>query len=291
MTNTQPQDYTAWIGRGVVDQAGEKVGKVNAIFLDDQTGEPEWLAVSTGLLAKRSSFVPLQGATATGDELVITYDKAMVKGAPSVDDDGDGHLTPAEEQELYRYYGRETTPPAPVAQPAPVAEPAQVAQPAQVAEPAPLAGTTGVVATAETATSTPPLATATPAAVGGDDAMTLSEEQISVAKQVQESGRARLRKFIVTEQVTQTVPVQREEVHIEREPIIDATPGVGELSEDEREVTLHAEVPVVEKTVVPVERVRLATETVTGEETVTAEVRKEQVDQVEIDTTATPPTS
>jgi uncharacterized protein (TIGR02271 family) len=92
---------------------------------------------------------------------------------------------------------------------------------------------------------------------------------------------------VVTEQVTQTVPVSHEEVRIEREPITDANRGAATdgpaISEEEHEVVLHAETPVVEKEVVPVERVRLAKETVTGEETVSGEVRKERIEQEGVD--------
>jgi sporulation protein YlmC with PRC-barrel domain len=105
---TQPtQDYTTWFDRPVTDRSGDKIGKVSNIFLDDQTGQAVWLTVSTGLLGRRSSFVPLTGATADGDTLVVAYDKDTVKGAPQVDDDGDGHLTPAEEADLFAYYRQE----------------------------------------------------------------------------------------------------------------------------------------------------------------------------------------
>jgi uncharacterized protein (TIGR02271 family) len=115
-----------------------------------------------------------------------------------------------------------------------------------------------------------------------DDAMTLSEERLNVGTQQRESGRARLRKYVVTENVTQTVPVSHEEVRLEREPITDANIGNATagpaISEEEHEVTLHEERPVVEKEAVPVERVRLDTETVTDQATVNEEVRKEEID-------------
>jgi uncharacterized protein (TIGR02271 family) len=112
--------------------------------------------------------------------------------------------------------------------------------------------------------------------------MTRSEEELQVGTQNRERGRARLRKYVTTETQTVTVPVQREEVRVEREPITDAnlddaTSGP-DISEAEHEVTLHEEEAVVEKRVVPRERVRLGKETVTGEEQVAEEVRKEQVD-------------
>ena len=115
-----------------------------------------------------------------------------------------------------------------------------------------------------------------------DDAMTRSEEQLKVGTRKEEAGRARLRKYVVTENVTQTVPVSREEVRVEREPITDKNVGAARsgpnISEEEHEVVLHQERPVVEKEAVPVERVRLGTETVTDQETVSEDVRKEQID-------------
>jgi uncharacterized protein (TIGR02271 family) len=115
-----------------------------------------------------------------------------------------------------------------------------------------------------------------------DQAMTRSEEELRVGTTQRERGRVRLRKYVTTEQVTQTVPVQREEVRLEREPITDAnldaaTSGPA-ISEEEHEVTLHEETPVVEKRVVPRERVRLDTDTVTEQRQVGEEVRKEQLE-------------
>ncbi|GAB4081035.1 YsnF/AvaK domain-containing protein [Modestobacter muralis] len=115
-----------------------------------------------------------------------------------------------------------------------------------------------------------------------DDAMTLSEERLNVGTQRVEAGRARLRKYVVTENVTQTVPVSHEEVRVQREPITDANMGDAmsgpAISEEEHEVVLHAEQPVVAKEAVPVERVRLDVDTVTEQQQVTDTVRKEQVD-------------
>jgi uncharacterized protein (TIGR02271 family) len=112
--------------------------------------------------------------------------------------------------------------------------------------------------------------------------MTVSEERLNVGTEQREAGRARLRKYVVTENVTQTVPVQREEVRVEREPITEANRDAAmsgpDITEDEHEVVLHEERPVAQKETVPVERVRLDTETVTEQETVGEDVRKERVD-------------
>ena len=92
----------------------------------------------------------------------------------------------------------------------------------------------------------------------------------------------RLRKYVVTEHVQTTVPVQREEVRLEREPITDANRDQArpapEISEEEHEVILHEEEPVVEKRTVPRERVRLGTDTHDDERQVSEEVRKEQIE-------------
>ena len=119
-----------------------------------------------------------------------------------------------------------------------------------------------------------------------DAAMTRSEEQLRVGTETRETGRARLRKHVVTEHQQVTVPVSHEEVTLEREPITDANRGDAyagpAISEEEHEVTLHAQRPVVGTEAVPVERVKLGTETVTETETVGGDVRKEQI---EFDTT------
>jgi uncharacterized protein (TIGR02271 family) len=238
MAPTQ-EEYASWIGHNVVDAAGDKVGKVADVFVDDETGACNWISVNTGMFAKKSSFVPMAGTQADGDDLVISWDRATVKDAPQVDDDEDGHVTQEQENKLYRYYKlqRQTAP-------------------------------------ADTGERVK----------GGDDAMTRSEEELHVGTRTAETGRVRLRKYVVTEQVTQTVPVSREEVRLEREPITDANRDAAmqgvEITEAEHEVILHEERPVVEKEVVPVERVRLATQTVSGEETISEEVRKERIEEV-----------
>ena len=121
-----------------------------------------------------------------------------------------------------------------------------------------------------------------------DDAMTLSEERLRVGTEKREAGRARLRKYVVTDTETVTVPVSREEVRIEREPITDANIGNATagpaISEEEHEVILHEERPVVATEAVPVERVRLDTEPVTEDVEVTEEVRKERVETDGIET-------
>jgi uncharacterized protein (TIGR02271 family) len=123
---------------------------------------------------------------------------------------------------------------------------------------------------------------AAPSSGSTDSAMTRSEEQLRVGTEKVETGRARLRKYVVTETETRTVPVTREELRVEREPITDANVGQAldgpAISEAEHEVVLTAERPVVQKEAVPVERVRLDKEAVTEQVQVTEDVRKEQIE-------------
>jgi uncharacterized protein (TIGR02271 family) len=261
------------IGRTAVDATGDKIGKIKQVYLDDQTNEPAWVTVNTGLFGNKESFAPLQGAQEEGDSLRLAVEKSQVKDAPQVADDG--HIEDSEQQALYEYYSRflhggrttgsETTG---------VAE--TRGETAETAETTGTAGTTGGVTTGRGPEGRDLSGPTT------DEAMTRSEEQLHVGKEQVETGRARLRKYVVTENVTQTVPVQREEVRVEREPITDANRGAATdgpaISEEEHEVTLHEERPVVQKEAVPVERVRLGTETVTDQREVNEEVRKEQID-------------
>ncbi len=122
-----------------------------------------------------------------------------------------------------------------------------------------------------------------------DQAMTRSEENLRVGTEKVEAGRARLRKYVVTEQQSVQVPVSREEVRVERELITAANRGDAlsgaDITEEEHEIVLTEERPVVTTEAVPMKRVRLGTETVTDQETVTGEVRKEQI-EVEDPTTS-----
>jgi uncharacterized protein (TIGR02271 family) len=252
----------SWQGATLVDRDGDKVGTVDAIYVDDQTGEPEWALVNTGLFGTKSSFVPLAQASASGDQVQVPYEKQLVKDAPRVDTDQ--HLSEAEEQQLWTHYGLDY-------------------------DTGYETGTTAGYTDTADRDGDDIYDQVQDSAVGRDtsgpttdDAMTRSEEELSVGTQTRERGRARLRKYVTTETQTVTVPVSREEVRVEREPITDAniddaTSGPA-ISEEEHEVTLREEEVVVDKRAVPKERVRLDTETVTDERQVSEDVRKEQIE-------------
>ena len=115
-----------------------------------------------------------------------------------------------------------------------------------------------------------------------DDAMTRSEEEVGISKTTRETGRARLRKWVETEDVHMTVPIRREKAILVTEPItgdnIDEAMAGEDITEAEHEVVLTEEVVDVEKRVVPKERVRVDTEVETDEVVVDEEIRKERID-------------
>jgi uncharacterized protein (TIGR02271 family) len=269
-----PQDAQQFIGRTAIDSDGSKVGKIGQVYLDEQTRAPLWVTVTTGMFGTRQSFAPIYGAEVSGNQVTLAVSKDLIKDAPSIDDDG--QIDPSEQDALYRHYadylssgraghtggsqaGNET------------------GGQAGRADRDELAGDSTGVRGRDTSGPTT------------DSSMTRSEEQLRVGTETVEGGRARLRKYVVTENVSTTVPVSHEEVRVEREPITDANRDAalsGEpISEEEHEVTLRAERPVVAKEAVPVERVRLAAETVTEDVSVNETVRKERIEEPDVDVT------
>lgn len=236
-------------GATVYDNDGDKIGKVGEVYLDDSTGQPAWMTVTTGLFGTAQSFVPLQEASLSGEDVRVPYTKATIKDAPRVD--ADGHLDVAEEDALYDYYGVGGV----------------------------SSGTTGETTGAAFAdddrgdrfeadrvegnrvegnrveTGTPDMTGETrgeyregresreglgmsrsTSAPTTDDAMTRSEEQLHVGTEAREASRARLRKYVVTERQSVTVPVSHDEVRLEREPVTGGNVTTDQqVSDDVRE--------------------------------------------------------
>lgn len=244
-------------GVKVVGSDGSKLGKVDAVYFDTATERPEWASVKSGFFGSRVSLVPLVSAAFDGAVLIVPFSKDDLEKAPHHDPGRE--LSSDEEADLHAFYG--------------------------IAYPNP-AGRRGEVATGSAGVEREHVdASDSRRDVSGpttDDAMTRSEEHLKVGTEQAETGRVRLRKHVHTEHQQVSVPVSHEEVRVEREPIThanrDAALDGPEISEEEHEVTLHAERPVVEKQAEPVERVRLATERVTRDEQVGDEVRKEEIE-------------
>jgi uncharacterized protein (TIGR02271 family) len=235
------------IGATVYGSNDDKVGTVGQVYVDTETQRPLWLTVKTGLFGTAESFAPLEGASFDGDTVRLPFEKSFVKDAPRIADDG--ALSVEEEQSLYAYYGNSSA--------------------------------TSTASSGDRTTNTG-YDTSGPTT---DDAMTRSEERLHVGTETVQTGRARLRKHIVTEMETVTVPVSHEEVTLTREPITEANVGDAvagpDLSEEEHEVVLTSERVVVGKETVPVERVALGTETVTEQQRVSEEVAHEEIELVE----------
>jgi uncharacterized protein (TIGR02271 family) len=239
MNDERSNSGEGWYDRTLVDSEGAKIGRIADVYFDNDSQRPEWALVHTGLFGTRETIVPIASVSTRGDDLVVPYKKSFVKEAPNVGSDEE--LSDADEARLAEYYGLRYSRRSPNGSPAGSSE----------------RGT-------------------------DDDAMTRSEEELQVGTVRRPSELVRLKKRVVTEPQQVTVPVQREEVVIERESITDANRAQAmsgaEISEGEHAVTLHEEEVVVEKRVVPKERVRLDTDVSTSERTVDETVRKEQID-------------
>jgi hypothetical protein len=267
-----------WLGRVMVDRDSNKIGEVVDIYLDNETGRPEWAVVRTGLFGMRSTFVPLADAREVGDQLQVLHPRVQVKQAPNVEPDG--QLSEAEEAELYRHYGLdydsvtlEDSAPAGQA----LAEPAgqtnqpegtdQAAAATRIPEPVrtPAVGLADTGIDAEPRTPThetgspgldrgPDTSSIEPGQgrrdAGGGLSATASNEPVGPAGQDQlpvgegvsrpfvyetpgrpaggagtrrrQPGQVRLRRYLVTEVVTDTEAGQRHEVRVQREPVSDA---------------------------------------------------------------------
>jgi uncharacterized protein (TIGR02271 family) len=258
MTIANISDPSALTGAPVHGSDGAKLGTVEAVYLDNDTEAPEWVSVKSGLFGTHVSIVPLSRGNWDGNALTVPFDKDAIQAAPH--HDPDTALSTQDEDDLYRHYGITDT-----------------RQSTTSDGRRDRAGEPGIRGRDTSGPTT-------------DQAMTRSEERLRVGTEQRETGRARLRKYIVSENVSTTVPVSHEEVTLEREPITEANRGDAvsgaDLSEEEHEVTLTEQRAVTSKETVPVERVRLGTQTVTEQQQVDETVRKEQIDQVEVDGTA-----
>jgi uncharacterized protein (TIGR02271 family) len=264
MSTLQKDELLQQRGQDLYDSDGDKIGKIEEIYLDADSGEPEWALVNTGLFGTKSSFVPLRNARDDGGSISVPFDKSQVKDAPKMDPDGE--LSHDEENELYRYYGVGDTGTATGTAGGAAGTTRDRDVDVELTDRDDASGTVGHDTTGPTT----------------DNAMTRSEEELRVGKTQRESGRARLRKYIVEDEVTQTVPVRREEVRIEREPITDAnlddaTSGP-DISDEEHEVVLHEEEVIAEKRTVPKERIRMEKDVETDEKQVSETLRKEEIE-------------
>ena len=289
------------------DKDGEKLGNVNEVFVDDQSGQPTFVEVNHGLFGMNSSLVPLRGHDFSGDDLKLGFSKDRIKDAP--DFDSDKPLTPEAQSDIFKHYGLDNAHDVTDYKDSNLDSKRDVqagadkehnltagagAAGAGVAG----AGVAGAHADEKKAATHTTDAAATERKAGAadnaaaartnnDGELIRSEEQLNVNKERVATGEARLRKYVVTDTETVEVPVEREEVSVERTPISaeDAKNYNGTISGDSEEasVTLHEERVNVNKETVPVEKINLKKDTVRDTETHTEELRKEQIDTDGVD--------
>lgn len=90
------------VGGTLIGADDEKLGRIDQVFVDAADGHPTWAEVHLGALRRHTAFVPLDDATWEHDEVFVPFSKEQVKNAPRLD--ASGGLSPAQEDELTRYY-------------------------------------------------------------------------------------------------------------------------------------------------------------------------------------------
>ena len=303
--NTQGRtNQTGGLDRDSLDQLqnatvfsndGDKIGSVGQVYLDDQTNQPTFVTVKTGLLGTKENFVPLNEARTTADGVTVPFDKNFVKDAPNVD--ADGNLSPEEEQRIYEYYSmdyghagdrdglrdgdRDGL------------RDGDRRHDAGVGAAAGAAGAAGGLRDRDGDRDGLRDGDRDGLRDGDrdglrdgdrdglrddDDSVVVRDEKLNVGTERRATGRARLRKhsYITTETVE--VPVEREELVVERESIDPNSPEArADGRDDEASVTLHEDVAVADKSV-DAEKVSLGKRTTQDTERVSEEVRHEDVE-------------
>lgn len=249
------------------DNDGDKLGSVKDVYINDATGQPDFVDVNHGLFNMNDSIVPLRGHSLRDGELHLAFSKDRIKDAPELGENG--HLTNEDQDAFYRHYGLESV------QNTARYDVNENAGRHAAADRNAAAGAAGTVDRDRTDVN-----------VGDDATMVRSEERLNVDKDRQATGRVSLRKYVEHDTETVEVPVEREEVRVEREPISEAEAANlrgQDLGKDEASVTLHEEKVNVSKESVPVEKVSLDKETVRDTETVSEDVAKERIETEGVD--------
>ena len=166
-------------GAPVYDMDGDKIGAVEEIFYDEQTGQPEWIGIGTGFFGTKRALVPTARANATEDGLTVAYSKVQVKDAPDVDSD---EISQETEQDLCAYYGLEYS-------------------------------------ESRSDTGLPERQRRSSGRAAEGTAVTRHEEELAVSKREAEAGHVRLRKWVETQPVEEQVELRRETARVEREPV------------------------------------------------------------------------
>ncbi len=259
-------DPSEYRNRTLVDSAGEKVGTVDDVYVDQETKKPEWVLVKTGLFGLRTTFVPMSVLQTEGDTLRAPYGKDQITGAPNVGDED--HPSPEDEARLFEHYG------------IPYSGEGTVTAQTQTTQSGDASDVRRRQSEYEaTSQETAGYDSSPDRSAEASESVQRHEEELRVDKVRRPSELVRLRKRVETEPVSTSVELEREEARVVREPVSEGEGGRGRIGEEGAvEVQLEREEPVVEKEVRPKERVRLEKDTTTEEHQVEEEVRKERVD-------------
>jgi len=236
------QELMAAQGTPVYSSDGEKIGSVEEVFVDQQTGQPEWIGLGTGFLGSKRALVPVAGADFREDAIYVPYSKEQVKNTPDIDSD---EISQDTEAQLYAQYDLDYS-----------ERRSETGLPEGAPPPAPSGRQRGTA---------------------GEADVVRTEEELRVGKRDTEAGRARLRKWVETEPVETDVELQRETARVTREPI-EQPVSDAEIGEQDIEVPLRGEEAVVQKEAVAKERIGLEKDVETERQTVGDEVRKERVE-------------
>ena len=251
----ETSNLSQWEGHTVFDSSGEKVGTIDEVYADRDTGKPEWALVSTGLFGLRKSFLPMAELRPEGGEVHVPYTKQQIHDAPKVSSEEE--ISQEDEERLFQHYGLSYTSAGSVT---------STGGPGRTEY-----ETTERATDDETTERTRDYET-----TGGVER---HEEELRVGKVRRPSELVRLRKTVETEPVSTDVEVEREEARVVREPVSGTERATGQAFKDDvQEVRLEREEPVVDKDVVARERVRLEKDVQREQQPVEDEVRKERVD-------------
>lgn len=253
-------------GQDVLDPQGNKIGKLQNIYYDIDSGEPEWIGVESGMINKNRHLVPIDGATYEEEHIIVAYPKDRIDETPDIDDE---QISPETESELYRIYGlQQPSFQSSQSDQASMGRAAGTSQDNEVLEGRETSqGYAGMRSSQGTEHREP----------SAGEGMTLHEEQVEIGKQRVPAGTARLQKWVETDTVQQDVALERERARVRHEPMNRAAPDAS-LREETVEVDLEREEPVVSKQTYATERVGLDKESEIEHQQVSADVSRERAD-------------
>jgi PRC-barrel domain/Domain of unknown function (DUF2382) len=181
MTDYDLDTILGWRGRTVRDRKDEEIGKIGDLYLDEETDRPAYAGVRTGLFGRRESIIPLEGIIERDQELIAPYDAEHVHDAPAIEPDE--ALDEAEQRRLARHYDA----------PPPSSQGGDTETDAGAGE--------EMIRSQE-----------------GEEMIRSEEEVVTGTTPMRPSERVRIRKVVVTDNVTKKVPVRREEIRLETDP-------------------------------------------------------------------------